>query len=69
MCIWKRIENVINLSDFRGDFSKNYGLNIDIPLKGLIMSRAVIILNEEAKIIYTEQIPEIKQEPNYESSN
>lgn len=67
-CASEGLENVINLSDFRGNFSKNYGVEmIDGPLKGLI-SRAVIILDEEGKIIYTEQVPEIKQEPDYESA-
>lgn len=39
---------------------------IDGALKGLI-SRAVIVLDEEGKVIYTEQVSEIKQEPNYEA--
>lgn len=65
-CAAEGIENVINLSDFRGNFSKDYGVEIiDGPLKGLI-SRAVIVIDENKKIIYTEQVPEIKQEPNYE---
>lgn len=67
-CASESLDNIINLSDFRGDFSKNYGVEmIDGPLKGLI-SRAVIIINEERNIIYTEQVPEIKQEPNYEAA-
>lgn len=67
-CASEGLDNIINLSDFRGDFSKNYGVEmIDGPLKGLI-SRAVIIINEERNIIYTEQVPEIKQEPNYEAA-
>lgn len=67
-CAAEGLENVINLSDFRGNFSEDYGVKItNGPLKGLI-SRAVIILNEEGKVIYTEQVPEIKQEPDYESA-
>lgn len=65
-CAAEGLDNVINLSDFRGSFSKDYEVEIvDGPLKGL-NSRAVIILDEEGKVIYTEQVPEIKQEPNYE---
>lgn len=65
-CGAEGLENVINQSDFRtGDFGKNYGLEItDGPLQGL-HSRAVIVLDEKGKVIYTEQVPEIVQEPNY----
>lgn len=65
-CGAEGLENVINHSDFRtGDFGKNYGLEIiDGPLQGL-HSRAVVVLDEKGKVIYTEQVPEIVQEPNY----
>lgn len=64
-CAAEGLENVINLSDFRGSFSKDYGVEIvDGPLAGLT-SRAVVILDEAGKVIYSEQVPEIKQEPNY----
>jgi len=57
------------LSDFNtGEFGKNYGLEIaDGPLKGL-HSRVVIIVNEEGRVVYTEQVPEIAQEPDYEKA-
>jgi thioredoxin-dependent peroxiredoxin len=65
-CGAEGLANVITLSDFAtGEFGKNYGLEIiDGPLQNL-HSRVVIILNEEGKIIYTEQIPEIANEPDY----
>lgn len=65
-CAAEGLENVINLSDFRtGDFGKDYELEIvDGPLQGLL-SRAVIVLDEEGKVVYSEQVPEIVQEPNY----
>jgi thioredoxin-dependent peroxiredoxin len=65
-CGAEGIENVITLSDFAtGEFGKNYGLEIiDGPLQGL-HSRVVIIVDETGKIIYTEQVPEIAQEPDY----
>lgn len=67
-CAAEGLDNVLTLSDFRSSFSKDYGVEmIDGALKGLI-SRAVIIINEEGKIIYTEQVPEIKQEPDYEKA-
>ena len=65
-CGAEGLDNVITLSDFRSDFTKQYGLEIvDGPLAGLA-SRVVIILDEEGKVIYTQQVPEIIDEPNYE---
>lgn len=68
-CGAEGLENVINHSDYRtGDFGKNYGLEIvDGPLQGL-HSRAVIVLDENGKVMYTEQVPEIVQEPDYSSA-
>ena len=65
-CGAEGLENVITLSDFRTDFSKQYGLEIaDGPLAGL-SSRAVVILDESGKVVYTQQVPEIVDEPNYD---
>ncbi len=66
-CGAEGLENVITLSDYkRGKFGVKYGLEIvDGPLEKL-HSRAVIVLDEEGKVIYTQQVPEIVDEPNYE---
>ncbi len=68
-CGAEGLENVINLSDFNsGSFGKDYGLEIvDSVLAGL-HSRVVIVLDEKGKVIYTEQVPEIADEPNYEAA-
>lgn len=68
-CGAEGIENVETLSDFRtGVFGKDYGLEIvDGPLNGLL-SRVVIVLDEDGKVIYTEQVPEIVDEPNYKAA-
>ena len=67
-CGAEGIENVTMLSDFRGRFGEEYGLQMtDGPLNGL-HSRAVIVVNPEGKIVYHEQVPEITQEPNYEAA-
>ena len=64
-CGAEGIENVVMLSDFRNDFGKTYGVQlVDGPMKGLL-SRAVIVVNPEGKIVYEEQVPEIGQEPDY----
>lgn len=68
-CGAEGIENVVTLSDYvTGDFGKNYGLEIaDGPLQGL-HSRVVIVLDEEGNVVYTQQVPEIVDEPNYEEA-
>ena len=68
-CGAEGLENVINLSDFNtGSFGKTYGLEItDSVLTGL-HSRVVIVLDENGVVKYTEQVPEIADEPNYESA-
>ncbi|MGJ8684792.1 MAG: thiol peroxidase [Nonlabens sp.] len=60
------LDNVENLSDvIDGTFGNDYGLTMTSgPLAGF-HSRAVVVLNEEGKVIYNEQVPEIAQEPNY----
>lgn len=65
-CGAEGLTNVITLSDFAtGEFGKNYGLEIaDGPLAHL-HSRAVIVLDENGKVTYTQQVPEIVDEPNY----
>lgn len=68
-CGAEGIENVVMLSDFNtGQFGNDYGLNIiDGPLAGL-NSRCIVIINTEGKVIYTEQVPETIEEPNYEKA-
>lgn len=67
-CEAEGIENVIALSAFRSSFAKDYELEIvEGPLAGLC-SRAIVILDENNKVIYTEQVPEITQEPDYEKA-
>jgi len=65
-CGAEGLENVETLSDFRSNFRKDYDLEIvDGPLAGLA-SRAVVVLDENGKVTYTQQVPEIVDEPNYE---
>lgn len=64
-CGAEGIKNVETLSTFRSNFSKDYNVEIiDGPLTGLC-SRAIYVLDESNKIIYTEQVAEIADEPNY----
>lgn len=68
-CSVEGLNNVVPLSELRtNDFGKNYGVLItDGPLAGLF-SRAIVVINENGKVTYTEQVPEIAQEPDYEKA-
>ncbi|MCP2038259.1 thiol peroxidase [Chryseobacterium sp. HSC-36S06] len=67
-CAAEGLDHVESLSDFRGNFGDDYGVTLlDSPMKGLL-SRAVIVTDEHGKVIYTEQVPEIVQEPNYDQA-
>ena len=67
-CGAEGIKNVVTASGFRASFGEHYGVTIaEGPLAGLF-SRAVVIINEHGKVVYTEQVPEIAQEPNYDAA-
>jgi thioredoxin-dependent peroxiredoxin len=65
-CEAEGITNVVALSELRARrFGEDYGVRIvDGPLAGLF-SRAVVVVDEKDQVIYTEQVPEIGQEPDY----
>lgn len=65
-CETEGLKDVVSLSVFRSpEFGQQYGLTItDGPLKGLL-SRAVVIVDADGKVVYSEQVPEIVQEPDY----
>ena len=68
-CVADGLENVTTLSLMRGrDFMRNYGVKIaDSALSG-VTARAVLVLDASNKVIYTELVPEITQEPNYDAA-
>ena len=68
-CTAEGIENVIPLSDFRDNkFSEEYGvLMLDGPLAGLL-ARSVVVINPAGEVIYSELVPEITTEPDYDSA-
>ena len=68
-CGAEGLENVINLSDFKdGNFGKNYGLEISEGIFSGLHSRVVIVIDENGNIIYTEQVAEIGNEPDYDAA-
>ncbi|HET7923068.1 MAG TPA: thiol peroxidase [Gammaproteobacteria bacterium] len=67
-CGNEHLDNVIPLSLMRGNFGKDYGVMLqDGPLAG-VTARAVVVLDEHDKVLYTEMVPEIAQEPDYEKA-
>ena len=68
-CETEGIDGVVTLSLMRAKFfAKDYGVLItDGPLAG-VCSRAVIVLDEADNVVYTEQVPEITQEPDYDKA-
>ncbi len=68
-CGSEGLDNVINASSFRSpEFGQNYGVTFTSgPLNGLL-SRAVIVIDTNGKVLHTEQVIEITEEPNYDSA-
>ncbi len=67
-CAAEGIEGAETLSSFRGGFAQDYGLEIvDGPLAGLC-ARAVLVVDENNQVTYTELVPEIAQEPDYDAA-
>lgn len=65
-CGAEGLEDVVPVSTFRNpEFGRDYGVAmVDGPLAGL-MSRALVVLDEDGVVVHTEQVPEIAQEPDY----
>ena len=67
-CGAEGLTNVVTGSTFRSSFGADYGATlVDGPLAGLL-SRAVVVLDESGTVIYTEQVPEVGQEPDYDAA-
>src|SRR5690625_1416999 len=67
-CAAEGIDDVVTGSVFLSTFGQDYGVKIaDCPLAG-VMSRAVVVIDENGVVTYTEQVPEIKQDPNVDAA-
>jgi thioredoxin-dependent peroxiredoxin len=68
-CAAEGLENVEMLSDYKtGDFGRNYQLTIADGAFESLLSRVVIVLDEDNKVIYKQQVSEIGEEPDYEAA-
>ncbi|MCE1177645.1 MAG: thiol peroxidase [Micrococcales bacterium] len=67
-CGAEGIDNVSAASSFRTDFGQAYGVTMsDGPLRGLL-ARSVVVLDADGKVLHTELVPEIGQEPDYDAA-
>ena len=67
-CGAEGIENVLTGSTFRSDFGTDYNVTFTTgPLTGLL-SRSVVVIDEEGKVAYTQQVAETADEPDYEAA-
>jgi thiol peroxidase len=68
-CGAEGLSNVVTLSDYRNKgFSKNYGVEIIDGAFEALDARAIVVVGSDGKVKHTELVPEIGQEPNYESA-
>jgi thiol peroxidase len=67
-CGAEGIESVASASAFRDSFGKDYGVTIvDGPMAGLL-ARAIVVIGADGNVAYTELVPEIAQEPDYDAA-
>ncbi len=65
-CDTEGINNVITLSQMRDrDFGRKYGVELVDGVMAGLLSRAVVVLDETNRVVYTQQVPDIGQEPDY----
>ncbi len=68
-CEAEGIDKVVTLSELRNrEFGKAYGVEMISGALAGLLSRSVVVLDRDNKVVYTEQVPEIAQEPNYSAS-
>ncbi|MCB0910550.1 MAG: thiol peroxidase [Propionibacteriaceae bacterium] len=67
-CGAEGIENVVTASSFRSSFGDDYGVTqVDGRNRGLL-TRAVVVADADGRVVYTEQVPDISQEPDYDAA-
>lgn len=67
-CAAEGIENVVPTSAFRSSFSEDYGVRLlDSPLAG-VLARAVVVVDSDGTVLYSQLVPEITTEPDYDAA-
>lgn len=66
-CETEGLNNVIPLSSFRSSFADDYGVRLTDSILAGLTARAVVVINEQDTVIYSQFVQELTQEPDYES--
>lgn len=67
-CGAEGIENVVTTSAFRSSFGEDYGVTLtDSPLAGAL-ARSVVVVDTDGTVLYTQLVPEITTEPDYDAA-
>ena len=67
-CAAEGIEGVESYSAFRGSFAQDYGVQFTEGKFSGLCSRSIVIIDENNKVVYTEQVESTGQEPNYDAA-
>jgi thiol peroxidase len=67
-CTAEGLQDVLPLSTFRSSFADDYGVKLTDSLLAGLAARAVVIIDEQDRIIYTELVHELANEPDYDSA-
>ena len=67
-CGTEGLTNIKTASSFRSDFGKAFGVTITSGVMKGLLARAVVVLNAKGKVLYTELVSEISNEPNYDAA-
>ena len=68
-CAAEGLDNVISLSDYKtGNFGHDYGVTIKTGDFETLLSRCVVVVDKDGKILHTEQVSDIGNEPDYETA-
>ena len=67
-CGSEGLSNVQNASSFRGGFGEAFGVQLNEGAFNGLLARAVVVADESGKVLHTELVPEIGQEPNYDAA-
>lgn len=67
-CGTEGLTNVKTASSFRSNFGAAFGVNLTTSVLKGVLARAVVVADEKGKVLHTELVSEIANEPNYEAA-
>ena len=67
-CQIEGIKNIVPVSTFRSDFALDYGIELTDSILAGLTARAIVVIDEQNRVVYTELVEELANEPDYESA-